>query len=257
MCLITFSLRQHPKYYLILVANRDEFYKRPTQPSHWWGTYPDILAGRDEQAGGTWMGINKKGYWAAVTNVRAPGNYDEEAPSRGDLVKDFLLQMPAPRAYLSTLATHMHNYNGFNLILGNSQEAWYLTNSVKDHQPEPLREDLHGLSNAQLNTPWPKVERACVRLDNHLDETTIDSETLISELTDTTTAPDEQLPDTGVPHDLERQLSSMFIQTPKYGTRCSTALLIGYDGSVEWREHSYMPGSLMVEHITQEEFEIQ
>ncbi|MGM0587801.1 MAG: NRDE family protein [Bacteroidota bacterium] len=257
MCLITFSLRRHPKYYLVLVANRDEFYKRPTQPSHWWGTYPDILAGRDEQAGGTWMGINKQGDWAAITNVRAPGNYNENAPSRGDLVKDFLLQSPAPRAYLKTLSTHMRNYNGFNLILGNAEEAWYLTNSIKRHQPQPLLGDLYGLSNDQLNTPWPKVERACVRLDRYKNQSKIDSQELINELVDTSIAPDEELPSTGVPQDLERQLSAMFIQTPEYGTRCSTVLLIGYDGTVQWREHSYIPGSLMVEHITQEEFEIQ
>jgi uncharacterized protein with NRDE domain len=257
MCLITFGLRKHPDYFLVMAANRDEFYERPTESSHWWQTDPNILAGKDQKAGGTWMGVNDQGFWAAITNVRAPGQYREDAPSRGNIVKNYLLDAPNPKAYLNDLAQEMGAYNGFNLLVGTATECWYLTNSMDHDQPTPLAVGLHGLSNAQLNVPWPKVTRACNQLEERLNsESGIATQDLLDDMVDQTEAPEEELPDTGVDTELEKKLSAMFIQTPKYGTRCSTALTIGYDGTVRWHEQSYRPGSLEVASVTEESFTI-
>jgi uncharacterized protein with NRDE domain len=257
MCLITFGLRKHPQQYLVLVANRDEFYQRPTESSHWWNTAPNVLAGIDKQAGGTWMGVNEYGYWACITNVRAPGQYNEDAPSRGHLVKDYLLQSPNPSAYLKSLSRYMDEYNGFNLVLGNTQQCWYLTNSIKNHQPQPLTAGLYGLSNAQLDVPWPKVQRACNKLDNRLRQHTVEPVLLIDDMVDQSEASSGELPSTGVPSELEKKLSAMFIQTPDYGTRCTTALMIDYRGHIHWRENSYKPGSTEIDEITDERFSIR
>ena len=164
MCLIVFSYDRHPEYSLILGANRDEFYERPTVPARFWAQAPHVLAGRDETAGGTWMGVTRTGRWAAVTNVRDPGAHDPSAPSRGHLVSEYLTDEPDPRAYLNDLSHRAASYNGFNLLVGAPEGIWYLSNYAgnDDRTAAGRRVDpgLHGLSNHLLDTPWPKVEHA-------------------------------------------------------------------------------------------------
>lgn len=245
MCLIAFAFDAHPDQALVLAANRDEFYDRPTAPAHFWEGEPGLLAGRDERAGGTWMGVTRAGRFAALTNVRAPGERREEAPSRGGLVKDFLTDERPPRAFLEALAERADRYNGFNLLAGTFGAKPHLAHfSTHDGDPPTqVAPGVHGLSNASLDTSWPKVERATAGLQNLLDEGAATSEALLRLLDDRTPAPAEALPDTGVPAKLERALSPVFIQTEGYGTRSSTALRVGRSGEVTFVERSFEEGT--------------
>jgi len=264
MCLIVFAFDDHPDYQLVLGANRDEFYERPTTPARFWKDAPNVLAGRDEKAGGTWMGVTRSGSWAAITNVRNPGSHDPDAPSRGRLVANYLEQEPDPRTYLEQVDADA--YNGFNLLVGTSDEVWYLSNV--DNGVQNVSAGVHGLSNRILNAPWPKVEAARERLrslsldapddvgpaadggdrpeagDPRLPESADDPVAAVLDLLeDREPFPDDALPDTGVGLETERMLSPLFIESDTYGTRSSTVLLVARDGTVTFAEKTFHSGT--------------
>jgi uncharacterized protein with NRDE domain len=234
MCLIFTAINYHPVYKLIVAANRDEFYNRKTAPANYWPDYPHILGGRDLQAGGTWMGMTKSGKIAMLTNYRDPKNIKADAPSRGFLVSDYLAKDVEATSYIDSL--HPANYNGFNLILGDVDNLWYISN-YKDGITK-LDNGLYGLSNHLLDTPWPKVVRGKMRLAPILGKSDLTTEELMEFLYDTELAT-ENLPDTGVSPELEKALSSMFIKTPNYGSRCSTVVLVDKENHVKFSERVY------------------
>ena len=240
MCLILFAYRQHERYRVILAANRDEFYGRPTASAAFWGDAPDLLAGRDLKSGGTWLGVTRAGRFAAITNYREPDVRLEGAPSRGELVAGFLQSDDAPQAYLDRLAPSADRYNGFNLIVGDAEETGYFSN--REGAVRMLGPGVYGLSNHLLDTPWPKVEQGKALLEEHLSRDEIDAEALLVALNNPTQAPDAALPDTGVGLAWERALSPLFIQSPDYGTRASTVLLIRHDGEVTFAERTFQAG---------------
>jgi uncharacterized protein with NRDE domain len=244
MCLILFAYQSHPRYKLIFAANRDEYYNRPTAPAGWWEEAPFLLAGKDLKAGGTWLGITKKGKIAALTNYREPEHRHPDAPSRGPLVSDYLLSDMSVAAYLEALRAKENKYNGFNLILGDTDHLYYYSNRENQNRRNPLEPGLYGLSNGHLNSPWPKVVKGKQMLEQQvLNAPEISLEILFSILGDTAAVPDEQLPDTGVGIAIERVLSPLFIKVPGhgYGTRSSTVLLVDHDNRVTFEERSFVP----------------
>ena len=239
MCLIVFANNFHKDYKLIFAANRDEFYNRPTEAAHLWNNYPELLAGQDLQAGGTWMGITKSGRFAAITNYRDMKNIKENAPSRGNLTLDFLTSDISPEKYFAEIKNEFKNYNGFNLIFGDADDLFYISNIQS--QLKKIEPGIHGLSNAFLDTKWPKVDKSKQRLEKSISDNQISEEGLMKILDDKSFAEDENLPETGVGIELERVLSSVFIKTEKYGTRCSTVLLIDQQDNVQFIERTYLP----------------
>jgi uncharacterized protein with NRDE domain len=237
MCLIFLSLNNHPTYKLIIAANRDEFYARKTAPAHAWEGYPNIIGGRDLEASGTWMAMNKNGKISLVTNYRDPANINPNAPSRGQLVSDFLLNGDTPEEYLSKVSLRASHYNGFNLLAGYPDELWYLSNYGKGIQK--LESGVHGLSNHLLDTPWPKVQRGKDKFSKAISNSVIDPDALFELLYDEHQAEDQLLPNTGIGLERERALSSMFIKTNGYGTRCSTVILVSHDNQVLFSERVY------------------
>ena len=237
MCLIFISLNNHPDYKLIVAANRDEFYPRKTEAAHFWQDYPFILGGRDLEAQGTWMGITKTGRISFLTNYRDPNNINPHAPSRGKLVSDYLQTDISPSQYLKQIEPSSKLYNGFNLIVGTASELHYLSNYKAgiDH----LTSGFFGLSNQLLDTPWPKVVRGKRLLEIELRNSHLNIERVLNLLQDESRASDDQLPDTGIGIERERALSSMFIKTPNYGTRCSTVGAIDRNNQVEFVERVY------------------
>lgn len=240
MCLIVFAYRQHPTWRLVLAANRDEFFARPTAPMAYWQDAPDVLAGRDFAGGGTWFGMTRAGRFAAVTNYRDPRDVRDDAPSRGLLVSDFLRGRQPPRAYLQDLSAGAHRYNGFSLLVGDEDNLFYFCN--RENLARELGAGVYGLSNHLLDEPWPKVERAKRGMADLFAVEPIDTNHLLELLADDRRAPDKALPSTGVSPEWERLLSSMFISSPTYGTRSTTALLMSYDGRVSVTERGYPDG---------------
>jgi uncharacterized protein with NRDE domain len=269
MCLILFAYNAHPLYSLVLAANRDEFYGRRALPAHFWQAESDttsatiaahvpptdsprVFAGRDVQAGGAWCGITTTGRFSALTNYRDFHALKDIAPSRGALTATFLFGTMSEDEYARHLEATSAPYNGFNLLFGSftgaKQKLWCYSNI--DNTPKPVAAGIHGLSNAFLNTPWHKVEHgkrlfASVLEQHSSNGSSNRSKTveLTSALLDTMTNPeranDSELPDTGVGVEMERVLSPMFISTEKYGTRCSTVLLVERNGNVTFTERTY------------------
>ncbi len=237
MCLIFLALNQHTTYKLIVAANRDEFYARKTAPAHFWEDYPHILGGRDLEASGTWMAMNKNGKISLVTNYRDPANINPNAPSRGQLVSDFLVNGDTPEEYLSKISLRASQFNGFNLLTGYPDELWYLSNYRQGIQK--LESGVYGLSNHLLDTPWPKVHRGKEKFGRAIRDSVIEPDKLFDLLYDEQRAADQLLPDTGIGLDRERALSSMFIKTNGYGTRCSTVILVSHDNQVLFSERVY------------------
>jgi uncharacterized protein with NRDE domain len=238
MCLILIAHGAHPDYPLVIAANRDEYYRRPTAEAAFWQDQPHILAGRDLECMGTWLGVTRDGRFAAITNFRDPHGRNTDAPSRGRLVSAFLASDLDPRAYLEQVKRHASMYNGFNLLLGDVDEVLYFSNRTASVQA--LSPGIHGLSNHLLDTPWPKVERGKRRL--HAAMTGDPSaEALLDLLHDREPANEGELPDTGVGLDLERALSPALIVSPDYGTRASTTVLFGKDGNVSFTECTILP----------------
>ena len=254
MCLIFISSHQHPNYKLIVAANRDEFYKRKTALAQYWKDHPEILGGRDLEAHGTWMAMTKSGKISMVTNYRDPHNIDPNAPSRGQLVSDFLIGKAKPKAYLKEVARVGLDYNGFNLIVGTLDQLYYYSNYKGT--VEEIRPGLHGLSNHLLDTEWPKVRRGKVLLDGILSQDQIEPDRLFDFLYDDEVAEDSELPDTGIGLERERILSSMFIKSAGYGSRCSTVVLVGNNNHVTYAERVYNVDTF--EHQTQTfEFKVE
>lgn len=237
MCLILFAYKAHPKYKLIVAANRDEAYGRPTAPAHFWEEKPDILAGRDLEKMGTWMGVSRSGRFSALTNFRNPAEITVGLRSRGELVAEYLTAGKRGDDYLKKAAASRHDYPGYNLLAGDVNELFYYSN-VGDslHKIEP---GIHGVSNHLLNTDWPKVENgktglARIIADDHPEMVN----QLFTHLENSDPAPDHLLPSTGVPLDWERLLSPMFIKSEGYGTRSSTVILMNEE-EIFFKERVY------------------
>ncbi|SMO92707.1 NRDE family protein [Gracilimonas mengyeensis] len=246
MCLITFANNAHPKYQLVFAGNRDEFYERPTRKAQFWTEegHPNILAGKDIQGGGTWLGVHKDGRWATLTNYRDLSDIKEDAPTRGDLPLEFLKNSRSAVDYLDELKQTAHQYNGFNLLLSDESGIFHFSN--QDNKITEVAPGVHGLSNALLDTSWPKTERAKAGLTKVLQHEEMDKEALFSLLTDEMKAPDSELPETGLSQKMERLVSSIFIKSEDYGTRCSTVFLIDRDGNIDFTERTFEPGSTSV-----------
>ncbi|MEH6551837.1 MAG: NRDE family protein [Pseudomonadales bacterium] len=234
MCLIVFAYKTHPDYPLVLLANRDEFYQRPTLASRFWPQQNAILAGRDEQAGGTWMGINRNQRFIALTNHRHPSQ-GGDFKSRGHICRDFLSGEQDCHQFLQKMANESDLYAGYNLLLGDGEQMFYY--GSRDKQIQQLEAGIYGLSNATLDSPWPKTDRAKDQLSQQLVEN-LNRESLLAVLQDPSLPPDTHLPDTGIGLDLERILSPIFINSEGYGTRSSTLLLCRKDDA-DWTERSY------------------
>ncbi|CAG9185045.1 hypothetical protein LMG23992_05413 [Cupriavidus laharis] len=247
MCLILVAWQSHPDYALVVAGNRDEFYVRPAAPAHWWQDASQVLAGRDlaDVIGepGTWMGVAGEGRFAALTNYRAPSEKRTDARSRGELVSGFLRGHDAPADYLGALAGADGCYNGFNLLTSDLHELWWYSNRSASRQPERLRPGLYGLSNALLDTPWPKVRSRVGALAEVLAADTghpnASAEPYLQLLADERKAADFELPSTGVSPEWEKLLSSAFIRSANYGTRASTVLRVRHDGRFDLSERSF------------------
>lgn len=242
MCLALIAWRSHPDYPLVVAANRDEFYARATRPAAWWGQSVSLLAGRDEEAGGTWLGVNRRGRFALLTNVRAPSERNPHAPTRGALVVSALQSGGSIATWLQNLAVRSHVYNGFNLLVGDAApvrepELHYHSNRLGE-APRRLEPGIYGLSNAFLDTPWPKVTRAVGRFACQL-ASRADPEALLALMADRALAPDHALPSTGVPLEWERVLSAIQIRANGYGTRATTVITVRNDGLVVFVERTF------------------
>lgn len=239
MCLIIFSYDMHPRYRLILAANRDEYYNRPTAPLCFWDDAPDILAGRDLKHNGVWLGVSRNGRIAAITNFREPDFQIENAPSRGLLVSNFLASKESPKTYIEHVKSIGHRFNGFNLFIGDRSELFYYSNrknSIKKIEP-----GLYGVSNRFLDTPWPKVTKGKADLNKLLDNTyEIDSEDIFGILKDSNYPPDSELPNTGVGLSWERVLSPLFITSKFYGTRSSSVVLMERSHKITFLERTFI-----------------
>lgn len=239
MCLAVIALDAHPDFDAVIAANRDEFHARPAAAAHWWrerlGTR--LLAGRDLEAGGTWLGVSERGRWAFVTNVREPGRHDPGAPSRGSLVPELLRDIREPADTLATTLARAVAFNGFNIVAGYGPRAAFGSNRTPAILP--LSAGIHGVSNAQLDTPWPKLARVKAAVARWVASRDADPRALWEVLDDRTTAADDELPATGLTLERERLLSAPFIVSDTYGTRCSTLIALGRDGSVHFAERSF------------------
>ena len=236
MCLIVFAWKAHPDFPLVVAANRDEFHARPTAAAGFWDDRTGILAGRDLEGMGTWLGVTRSGRFAAVTNYRDAAPAPREAASRGLLASRYLASDDAPGAFAAAVAADGATYRGFNFLAGDREEMWWVSNrGASAHRLEP---GVHGLSNHLLDTPWPKVTQGKQRLRSALQLAPA-VEPLLALLADTAEAADGELPDTGVGVERERLLSAARIVSTAYGTRSSSALVVGADGRVRFAERAY------------------
>ncbi len=253
MCLILFSYDPGTSRPLTVLANRDEFYDRATDQADFWSDKPGILAGRDLVAGGTWLGVNTKGRFAAVTNYRDLSNINLNARSRGELTTEFLSGNESADDYLSRIETRGGDYNGFNLLVFDSNNLAYYSN-MSEAPPSVLNPGIYGLSNHLLDTPWPKVVSGKEAMKVELESGPGDDDSLLSVLADTTVAADPDLPDTGVGIERERALSARCIVSPGYGTRCSTLVSFAADGRIKLKERTIVPPDLLPHTVS---FEIE
>jgi len=230
----------HPDYPLVLAANRDEYYDRPTRPLDYWDDAPDILAGRDLKNQGTWFGLTRTGRISAITNFREQAPQNKNAPSRGLLVSNFSVGKESPKRYLEHVKTIGQRYNGFNLIVGDGAGLFYYSN--RQNSIQQVSSGVYGLSNRFLDTPWPKVERGKAAFEalisNHAK---ILPEDIFRILEDQTHPPDDTLPDTGFDIDWERLLSPIFISSAFYGTRSSSIILMEKTGKTTFWERTFTP----------------
>jgi len=239
MCIAYLSLGENPHWPLFIAANRDEFHRRDALPAAPWPEDQRVIAGRDLTAGGTWLGWASCHRWGLLTNFRDPGAHRDDRRSRGHLVSDFLLGTITPKEYAWQLHQQADDYNGFNLLVGQGLQAWDVGDHT-DSAPQALGPGSDALSNHALDTPWPKVKRLREQLDGLMptdDKLNLDS--VYQTLRDGSRPNDEALPRTGIPLELEKLLSSIFIVSPDYGTRCSTIIAVGPDGSGVFSETSY------------------
>ncbi|SNX28563.1 Uncharacterized conserved protein, contains NRDE domain [Polynucleobacter meluiroseus] len=260
MCLILFAWKSHPDYPLVVAANRDEFYERDTEQLGWWDEHPHVLAGKDRAdvlgSPGTWLGFTKTGRFAALTNVRAPSEKNPDARTRGELSLQYLTSKNKPHQFIQDRSKHFDQYNGFNLLMAdlsdpeNAEMHWVsnrlmMGQSVRPRKVFPeqaLSPGVYGLSNAMLDTPWPKVNHRIAAFAQTLAMDSGDlrnADRYLHLLADTHEASPQELPSTGVSAEWERALSSAFIKTPTYGTRASTVLRVRKDGNFEMVERRF------------------
>lgn len=239
MCLVAFGWKAHPDYRLVLAANRDEFHNRPAEPLHWWPDRPGVAAGRDLEAGGTWLGVTRSGRLATVTNYREDLQRQHAGRSRGELVTGFLTATEVPFNYCRSIRGE--DFAGFSLLAMADESMAYVSN--RGDEPRELQPGIYGLSNASLDTPWNKVVRSKAVLASLLRRTVrkdkLDPERLFTMLRDAEPAPADDYAGAGMAHGLARAVSAPFIATPDYGTRCSTVVLIGNTGTVEMHERRF------------------
>tara|TARA_R110002049_G_scaffold23490_42_gene82791 strand:- start:2287 stop:3060 length:774 start_codon:yes stop_codon:yes gene_type:complete len=238
MCLLVFAHQACPEHPLLIAANRDEFHARSTAASAFWDEHPDVLAGRDLEQGGTWMGVTRSGRFAAVTNYRDPARTAAAPRSRGELPLDFLTGTQKPQDYLDALAGRAQDYAGFNLLVGDYHSLWYFTNS-DELEPQSLTPGFYGLSNARLDTPWPKVTRGKARLQALLETGALSHDALAAVVNDRQPADQRELRALQLVGSMDPVLSAQFIVTEAYGTRSTTTLRIDAGGNTHWREQSF------------------
>lgn len=239
MCLVAFALDAHPRHRLVLAGNRDEAFARPAAPLAAWDDAPAVIAGRDLEAGGTWLGVTRAGRWAVLTNVRDPRNPRPSVRSRGALVADFLRGDAPPADYAAAVHDARDAFEGFNLVVGDAGAICVVSTRVEG--VTALGPGVYGLSNDRLDTPWPKVVTARRRLRDTLHDDPVDPADLLALLDDRQPAADDDLPDTGIGRAWERALSPVRIVTDGYGTRVSTALVLDRDGGGQIAERTWTP----------------
>jgi len=238
MCLILFAWQSHPRYPLVVAANRDEFHDRPTAAAEFWQETPDILAGRDLQAGGTWLGVSRKGRFAAISNYRETQYKASDLEySRGHLVRDFLLDNSVPETYAEQLQTRGKHYRGFNILVGDPDALFYVSN--RKDRPVKIGAGCYGLSNHLLNTDWPKVHIGRDRLASVLKNEQVNPETLLELLSDRSTTSSTRLSTEELRSEPERMNKRIFIDSPVYGTRSSTVLLMDNSGEITFVERQF------------------
>jgi uncharacterized protein with NRDE domain len=240
MCLIVFAYESVPGYRLILAGNRDEYYDRPTRAASFWEQNPSVLAGKDLEAGGTWLGVHKKGRISFLTNYRKLNSHNPDAKSRGYLVKNYLTGNDSAYSFLDNLNSP-GQFNGFNLFTGDPESFYHYSNI--NQRIEKVEPGTHGISNALLDTPWPKVRYAKNKFQELLENEYLDEDLFFDLLTNKQTYSSDHLPETGLSPELEKAVSSIFIQTENYGTRSSTLLFIRDNGHMRFVERVYEPGS--------------
>lgn len=233
MCVIYLAFEQRPDHPLVLLANRDEFYERPSAAADYWDDSPKVYGGRDLRSGGTWLGVTKEGRFSAVTNYRDPDATPGKL-SRGNLVADFLRSGQTAKEYMADVETRRNEYSGFNLLageIGKRRELFYYSNRAEGVRQLPA--GIYALSNHLLDTPWPKVAKGKSRFAELVRSGEMSNGSCFDILSDGALADDEDLPSTGIPYEMEKALSAIFIQTPGYGTRCSTVLR--FEKNLEWK----------------------
>ncbi len=239
MCTILIAHQVSSERPLLVLANRDEFYDRPTAAMAEWQEMPSMFAGRDLASGGTWFGARHQ-RWASITNVREgvrDSRNQKHQKSRGWLVADYLQGNLSPSAYLQEIAPQKDDFAGYNLLLGDGASLWYASNRITE--PIHLEPGIYGLSNHLLDTPWPKVKKGKAALVELIKHGQLNNDAAFAILTDTTLAADADLPDTGIPYAWEKALSAIFISMPEYGTRCSTLLTFNGDRQYHLAERRY------------------
>ncbi len=249
MCILFFAIKQHPKYPMIICANRDEFHQRPAQAMHWWPEKNEqcaILAGKDLQAGGTWLGLNKQGRFSALTNFRQPHLFDEKKQSRGNLVLQALAKKNDD--IVSQLKTSADDYNGFNLVFGQLNNL-VCFDSVSKTQ-KILTSGFHSLCNGALDDIWPKMALGQNQLAKTVQNHYLDVDKLFELMSNNKQAKTESLPNTGIPLDWERLLSSIFIVSPEYGTRTTNIITQDNKGKISVYDRSYNEKGLCIKKQT-------
>ncbi|HLT45664.1 MAG TPA: NRDE family protein [Rubricoccaceae bacterium] len=242
MCVLFFALDRHPRHRLVFAGNRDEFYRRPTAPAAPWSECPGVIAGRDLEAGGTWLGVRGAGRWAVVTNVRDLPAHRPGARSRGALVSDFLCGAASAADFAAEVFAARAEYNPFNLLVDDGEALWYV--STHTDAAAPLGPGVYGLSNATLGVRWPKVQRGLETFERLIEADDVAPEALLDLLHDDLRAPDDQLPDTGIGLERERMLSALFVTSADYGTRASTVLLLNREGGGLFVERAFGEGGV-------------
>ncbi len=238
MCLILFAWQSHPRYSLVVAANRDEFHRRPTAAADYWKEHPQLLAGQDLQAGGTWLGITRQGRFAAITNYREPQtNQPPLAKSRGHLIRDYLLDTATPADHAKQLLPHGKQYSGFNLLLGDRNALVYVSN--RSDKTTRMTPGSHGLSNHLLDTNWPKVCEGRARLEKLLENERVDPEALLELLAARNVVSGSEPPGFELSLAPELTTRKIFLVSPQYGTRSSTVLLVDRNGDVTFVERQF------------------
>jgi len=246
MCLCLFAINESEEFPFILIANRDEYRKRPAAKAAFWEDEPTVLAGRDLEGMGTWLGTNTAGKIAFLTNYRHPDFFGRKGPTRGKLVSNFLTSDVDAESYLKVIESP-EAYNGFNLVVGTAKELFYYSNV--ENEVKAIRSGVHGLSNAFLDTSWPKVDDGKAKLKAAIDAGAIDTDNLFSILHDSSFAKEEDLPQTGVGPEFEKLLSAKFINTPDYGTVCSTVIKVDRNGTCFFSERTFDISGTQTEEV--------